>query len=798
MKRYASLIIFIFLNFQLFTVFAQNQQVIDSLLNLLETTKEKTIKVDLLNDLCEEYCCSSLKNAEGYGGQALQMAIKISYEKGIADSYRMMGIIHYKKSNNGNALELYEKSLKIAQKIKYKNGISDCLNNIGNVHRNRGNYSKALQEYDKSLKIAEDILYKKGISNSFCNKGTILRLQGNYEEAIEYYLKALKVGKEIEYKKGISDCLRNMGIVFRMQGNYFKALDYYQKALKIDEELGDKRGISILLNTIGNIHFLQDNYQEAFNYYQKALRINEELGDKKEIAKCLNNTGVLRMEQDKYTEALDYFRESLKIKEGIEYSAGIATSLNNIGDVYKKQYKYQKALEYYQRSLKIRIEIGDKYGICYTYHGISEVYFFTKDYTKALDYSLKSQKIASELKLLNRLKYIHKQLSEIYVAKKNYKKAYNNYVLYKELNDSILNVENIKKITGLEFKYEFEKEKQAIELEQQKKDTLLSEEAKQQKIVRNSFISGFTLMVLLVLVVLRSFLQKRKANLILATQKEEIEDKNEKLGQQNEEIATQRDQLNVQHTAITDSIVYAKRIQKAVLPPDAYIDEILPENFILFKPKDVVSGDFYWIRQINDYIVLVAADCTGHGVPGAIMSMLGISFLNEIVQKREITQANQVLNELRKQIKLALRQTGRKGEADDGMDIAMCVLDTKTKSLQYSGAFNPLYLIQNNELSEIKADKMPIGYYPNEKSDFSNHEIQLKKGDIFYLFSDGFRDQFGGKKGFKYRASNFQRILVENHNKPMIIQKEMLEDELKSWMKAYEQTDDILVMGVRV
>jgi len=356
--------------------------------------------------------------------------------------------------------------------------------------------------------------------------------------------------------------------------------------------------------------------------------------------------------------------------------------------------------------------------------------------------------------------------------------------LYKELNDSILNVEKIKKITGLEFKYEFEKEKQAIELEQQKKDALLSEEAKQQKIVRNSFIFGFTLMVLLVLVVLRSFLQKRKANLILASQ--------------NEEIATQRDKINAQHTAITDSIVYAKRIQKGVLPPDAYIDEILPESFILFKPKDVVSGDFYWIRQINDYIVLAVADCTGHGVPGAIMSMLGISFLNEIVQKREITQANQVLNELRKQIKLALRQTGRKGEADDGMDIAMCVLDTKTKSLQYSGAFNPLYLIQNYELSEIKADKMPIGYYPNEKSDFSNHEIQLKKGDIFYLFSDGFRDQFGGKKGFKYRASNFQRILVENHNKPMIIQKEMLEDELKSWMNGYEQTDDIIVMGVRV
>ncbi|MEN8123139.1 MAG: two-component regulator propeller domain-containing protein, partial [Bacteroidota bacterium] len=278
----------------------------------------------------------------------------------------------------------------------------------------------------------------------------------------------------------------------------------------------------------------------------------------------------------------------------------------------------------------------------------------------------------------------------------------------------------------------------------------------------------------------------------------EVECQKEELQQQNEEISSQRDQLDLHHKSLEDSILYAKRIQSAVLPPEAYINEILPENFILFKPRDKVSGDFYWIKLINSYIVIAAVDCTGHGVPGAIMSMLGMSFLNEIVQKRKITQANHVLNELRKQIKQALRQTGKKGEADDGMDMALCAFDTKTNILQYSGANNPLYLIQDGELKEFKADKMPIGYYPNEKPSFTNHEIQLSDGDIFYLFSDGFMDQFGGKKGFKFRASNFQKILVENHNKPMVIQKELLEQELKTWMKGYEQTDDILVMGVRV
>ncbi|MDF1550146.1 MAG: SpoIIE family protein phosphatase [Bacteroidales bacterium] len=284
----------------------------------------------------------------------------------------------------------------------------------------------------------------------------------------------------------------------------------------------------------------------------------------------------------------------------------------------------------------------------------------------------------------------------------------------------------------------------------------------------------------------------------IKNQKAEIEEKNEELKQQNEEITTQRDMLSEHNKAINESILYAKRIQTAVLPQQSYVDEILPENFILFKPRDVVSGDFYWVKQINNYIVIAAADCTGHGVPGAIMSMLGMSFINEIVQKREITQTNYALNELRKHIKHALRQTGKKGEADDGMDMALCALDLKTKKLQYAGAYNPLYLIQDGELIEIKADRMPIGFYPNEKPSFTNHEIQLKDGDIFYLFSDGYIDQFGGKHGFKFKTVNFQKLLLKNHQKPMIIQKELLEQELSTWMKGYDQTDDILVMGVRV
>jgi serine phosphatase RsbU (regulator of sigma subunit) len=290
----------------------------------------------------------------------------------------------------------------------------------------------------------------------------------------------------------------------------------------------------------------------------------------------------------------------------------------------------------------------------------------------------------------------------------------------------------------------------------------------------------------------------RTINYTLNEQKNLIEEKNTELEAQNEEIAAQRDMLSFQNTAINESILYAKRIQTAVLPQQAYIDEILPENFILYKPRNVVSGDFYWVRQVNQYIVIAVADCTGHGVPGAIMSMLGISFLGEIIQKREITQPAKALNELRRQVKQALRQTGKQGEAEDGMDIALVSLDTKTRTIQFAGAMNPIYLISQNKLEEIKPDRMPVGFYPNEKAEFTNHEIQLKTNDLFYLFSDGYMDQFGGENGMKFNSSQFQRILLGNHDKPMQIQKEKLEQELTNWMKGYEQTDDILVMGVRV
>ncbi|MFN8254283.1 MAG: two-component regulator propeller domain-containing protein [Bacteroidales bacterium] len=316
-----------------------------------------------------------------------------------------------------------------------------------------------------------------------------------------------------------------------------------------------------------------------------------------------------------------------------------------------------------------------------------------------------------------------------------------------------------------------------------------------------------SLTAVFILIIIASIIKIREKSLVLQKKhlQQEVEhrtrqinNKNEELKTQNEEIKAQRDLLSVQNQSINESIHYAQRIQMAVLPQQAYIDELLNDYFILFKPRDIVSGDFYWVKQVNHYLVIVVADCTGHGVPGALMSMLGISFINEIIQKREITQANQALNELRRQLKQALRQTGRKGQTEDGMDLALCVIDKRTNEMQFAGANNPLYLFKGGNFSEIHGDRMPIGFYPNEKPSFSNFETRLETGDVFYIFTDGFIDQFGGARGFKYKTQNFQQFLKKIHSRPMAIQKELLEQEFENWKDGYEQTDDILILGVKI
>jgi serine phosphatase RsbU (regulator of sigma subunit) len=285
----------------------------------------------------------------------------------------------------------------------------------------------------------------------------------------------------------------------------------------------------------------------------------------------------------------------------------------------------------------------------------------------------------------------------------------------------------------------------------------------------------------------------------IAEQKEYIEMQYTALALQNEKIMAQNNKIAEQNREIKDSIHYAKKLQTAVMPDSDAIGALLSNYFVLFRPKDIVSGDFYWIFNKNEKIILAVADCTGHGVPGGFLSMLGISFLNEISIIDKDFKANEILNLLKSRMKSTFMKEGHsEGATQDGMDIALCIVDPKANKMQYAGANNSFYIIRNKKLIEYKPDKMPIGTFLGEKASFTNHEIELQYNDLLYLFSDGFRDQMGGPAAKRLKSSGFRQLLLDVHENPMRKQKEALELFFDNWRGEFEQVDDILVFGFRI
>ncbi|MGE0078562.1 MAG: PP2C family protein-serine/threonine phosphatase [Bacteroidales bacterium] len=314
-------------------------------------------------------------------------------------------------------------------------------------------------------------------------------------------------------------------------------------------------------------------------------------------------------------------------------------------------------------------------------------------------------------------------------------------------------------------------------------------------------IVAFAITTIVLLIQIRERKLQREKQVLEQKVKERtktIEEQKDALEVQRDEIITQRDQIVSQNQDIIKSISYARRIQTAVMPSKEIADNILKDYFILLKPRDIVSGDFFWMAQKNGKIIVTAADCTGHGVPGAFMSLLGITLLTEIVKNIEDIHPHIILNKLRVNIKRTLSQAGREHEAKDGMDIALSIIDTQTNKLSFAGAYNPLYLVRNSELTEYKGDKMPVGIHINEKESFTLHEIPLQKGDCIYMFSDGYIDQFGGADNRKFMSKNFKQLLVDVSTKGMEEQKIILDDTIDQWIGPHDQLDDILVMGIRI
>ncbi len=630
----------------------------------------------------------------------------------------------------------------------------------------------------------------KFIAQSFKNLGVFNWLKGNFTLSLDYHFKALIIWESLNYKKGISTTFGNIGLVYHDQGDYPKALDYYFKALKMDEELRNKKGVARHFGNIGNVYTAQKDYSKALNYYLKALKMAEELGEKGGISHHYANIGIVYDAQGDRKKALDYYFKALKMYEELGNKSGAAVNLGNIGLLYYDQAKevsldsamyrenlFAKALYYHFKALKMSMGVADKEGTARHLGDIGALYTDTKKYKDGEEYLQKALALSTEIKSLDLIEEHQRNISELYEKTHRPAQALEHYKKYIIARDSIFNEENTKKTVRLEMMFDFKKKETIAKAEQEKQNVLVQEEKQKQKIIL-ILVSCFLLLV----VVFASFMFNRWR--ITQRQKNIIERQKEK---------------------IVDSITYAQLIQQSILMEENEIQTHLPDSFIYFQPKDIVSGDLYWFSKVNDKIILAAIDCTGHGVPGAFMSMIGNTLLNQIVNEKQITVPSEVLQLLNKGIYESLHQQKNGTLSRDGMDIALCCIDYKNKQVQYAGAHNPLYVLTDNEITVIKADRQTIGgggFITTKRNsmnlEYTNHVIPLKKGMSIYLFSDGYNDQFGGKDRKKFGAQKFKELLLNSQHLSMQKQKELIVAAHQEWKGNTAQIDDVLVVGIKL
>ncbi len=674
-------------------------------------------------------------------------------------------------------------------------------------------------------------LYKK---NGDINKWfeTVLSLADNYEN-VDFF-KVVKTLKNAEkeltttYKNDtlLSELYKKLGRVYEGKSDYDKAGKYYLKSLRLKQKINDKKGIASALNSLGLIYYYQGNYDLALKNFSEALPLVEELNFQYGIASILSNMAIIYLYKEQLDTALQIYEKVLNIRKKLNDRYHLSVTYNNIGLIYQKQKKYNKAAFYFKKSLDIKKEIGDKTGEASTYINLAMLFIEKEEFQRALQYLKKAEKIAEAQGDRKLLKNIYNDLATVYEKLKDYEKAFKYEEKYVEIKDSLITEEMQKQLLTLQTKYETEQKEQQIKMQKIKLAKAEAEnkqkelKLEKEKFIRIVFSVGIVLLLFVLVFIYFNYRQKRQLSEKLARQNQVIQTKNEKLNQLVTEIEKQKQRIEQIHKELSESIDYAKRLQTSILPDFAILEKNVEDYFILFRPRDKVSGDFYWWSHVENHTIITVADCTGHGVPGAFMSMLGMSFLREIVEKEYITHPGIILKRLRKEIIKALKQRGVPGEQKDGMDMSLISINHEKGTVSFAGANNPVYVVTTNELEiltipknpvkkvtgentgefvlyELKPDKMPIAIY-ERMDNFATVEFRINKGEQIYMFSDGYADQFGGPKGKKFKYKALKQMFITNASLPMDQQKQILEKTFDEWIKGYEQIDDVTILGIKI
>lgn len=602
---------------------------------------------------------------------------------------------------------------------------------------------------------------------------------GNVSVAIDCFNQAIDLIRQLNSDEEHGELLINVGNAYIDEGIYDQALRVSLDAYKLYERHGNKRGMARALIISGNSYRKTKNSDKATTDYEKALELAREVKDQNLEAGCLNNLSIVAGNKGDHQRALYYLDQARVIheKSGNQYS--LAKVLNNIGSEYYELDSFNLAAEYFLMSLEIRKKLGDKRGQASTLANLGSVSMSQENVDKAIEYYQRSLDLAKEIGALEVQMEVYLSLYEAYNHKEEPEKALDYYISYTKIKDSIFTSDMSESVAEMQARFDVEKAEGEARAQ-----------AKQKEIIVISSVIGAVLLLIIIVSIWRQSITRKKVNIELNRQKQEIENKNT-------ELASAYQEIELKNKDITDSIRYARRIQEAILPEVEFASTFGKSGFVFYKPKDIVSGDFYWMERKDNLLLFAAVDCTGHGVPGAFVSIVCSNLLSQSVNEHGLRRPNDILNDVNARLSVTLRQRADESKVRDGMDIALCVLDTRTGLLEYAGAFNPAWVLRKDEIIELKADKFPVGNFEDEElRTYSAQQLQLQKGDRVYIFSDGFTDQFGGPLGKKYKRTRFVDFLRKIQSQPICDHNLLLEKEHMEWRGSLEQIDDILVMGI--
>ncbi|MGP8216250.1 MAG: tetratricopeptide repeat protein [Bacteroidia bacterium] len=769
---------------------ASAQHTVDSLKSLFSKAKSDTEKITVLNNIASAFSViDSVQDALNYSKQAIHLSESVNSQKKIAESMLNASVIYEKSEQYDSAIEYIKQPIDYFEKEGASKMLIKTYKTAGIIFKDGIKYEEANEYLMKALHIAQQLKDSLEIYYENILLGGVCEVNGEFDLALTYYKTATDIAMTSkQYRKAVGAC-NLVASIYQKEGQsamaakiFFNALEINSKYLKQDDITG------VIDGNLGIVYNEKNDSANAMKYYREALDVFTRLHKRLQVAQILGNIGNVYLSAGDYKKAEIYELQSMEEIKAAGNNSNIGLSYTNVAEFYSKTKQYDKALKYYNMALSLQQQDEDKEGIIYVVSGLSQLYANMGDNAKALEYGIEAYTVAKEIHLMREVRDEAKSLSELCDKMHQPEKAFSYYKMYIDARDSLENKEEARKLIRAELNHEYVQKQQAEKLEDEKRQAIADEKQRHERALRNVFLAAFVVVLFLTGLLLRNLLRIRKSRQIITEQKIVVENQKIIVEQKNKDI--------------TDSINYARRIQHAMLPTTEQWCNLFRDSFIYYRPKDIVSGDFYWCMESGSEIIFAAADCTGHGVPGAFMSMLGISSLNKIVGEEGIHTPDEVLNELREEIIHSLNPEGKKEEVKDGMDMTLCRHDKEKGTLEFSAANNPLWIVcrmnGKYELKEFEADKIPVGKYSGEETKFTLHKTAIKNGDRIYIFTDGFADQFGGPKGKKFMYRHLKEVVMAMQDKSMKEQGDILEKTMNDWKGTLEQVDDILVIGIEI